>query len=211
MIIRFFAKRIAAVLFFSFIFLQSNAQVTIKPGIRGGLSFVGLTGEVFESRPDVYLGGVAEIRLAKFYALQPEIIYSRQGASTDIGYYDSYYGYRSRNKDYSLQYLNINLINKFYIVQGLHGLIGPSLDFKISDNMGNDFGDEVSSYDMGLNLGIGYTFPFGLTIENRFKGGFLDIFGHDSDYYDHYGYFDGPVLNRVLQTGVIYTFDTKRK
>lgn len=215
MITRFFAKRVLAFLFFSFIVLQANAQITVKPGVRGGVNFSVLTADVFDVRPDVYLGGLAEIKLAKFYALQPEINYSRQGATANFMYDAGFGRYGEYDKDYSLQYLNINLINKFYVFHGLHALVGPSMDFKLSDNMGSDFGEEVRNYDIGLNLGIGYTFPIGLTIESRFKFGFLDVFGHDDpDYYDNYynnSYFDGPVVNGVFQTGVTYTFDTKRK
>src|SRR5690606_31565349 len=153
--------------------LQANAQVTVRPGISGGVNFSVLTDDIFDVRPDVYLGVVFEIKLAKVYALQSEINYSRQGATANFMYDAGFGMYEQYDKDYSLQYLNINLINKFYVFHGLHALVGPSMDFKLSDNMNYDFGENVRNYDIGLNLGIGYTFPIGLTIESRFKVGFL--------------------------------------
>ena len=208
---RFFSKKATAFLLFLFIALQAQAQVTVKPGVRGGLGVNALTDDRFDAKPDFYVGGLAEIKLAKFYTLQPELNYTRQGATARYHYIDPY-GYINSNKDYSIQYLNVNLINKFYVFHGFHALIGPSLDFKLADNM-DEFPDDVRGYDIGLNFGLGYTFPIGLTVETRFKGGFMDIFGYDYDYYENNDFpnnsFNDVVLNTALQIGVTYTFDIK--
>ena len=71
----------------------SNAQVSFKPGIRAGLNFShfskgddsyyndGFTSRRdFGSRTDFYLGFFGDLKLTKYYSLQPEINYSRQGS-----------------------------------------------------------------------------------------------------------------------------------
>ena len=77
----------------------SNAQVTFKPGFRAGLNIShfskgddsyyndGFTSNRdFGSRTDFYVGFFGDLKLTKYYSLQPEINYSRQGSKYD--YYD---------------------------------------------------------------------------------------------------------------------------
>ncbi|WP_346983397.1 outer membrane beta-barrel protein [Chryseobacterium sp. POE27] len=77
------------------------AQVTFNPGIRAGANFSHFTNKAqwysyldfdysnsaeakmdFKTKTDFYIGLFGNIRFAKFYALQPEINYSRQGGKT---------------------------------------------------------------------------------------------------------------------------------
>ncbi|KGO91300.1 porin family protein [Flavobacterium subsaxonicum] len=199
----------------------ANAQVTIKPGIRAGLNLATLTNTNLDTKADFYVGGFVAIKLAKFYTLQPELTYSRQGA-TGSGFYnaDYYYGYDpvipayggSNDTDYSLQYLSLGVMNKFNIIDGFHAIVGPTLDFKVGDNFTGYAADELMGVDLGLNAGLGYTLPMGLTIEARYKIGFADIFGdnysgyNDDYYYDDNGNYDDVILNSVVQLGLSYAF-----
>lgn len=205
----------AFVLIFIFVLgFQANSQVTFKPGLRAGVNFSTLFNTDLDTRTDFYVGGLLAIKLAKRYIMQPEINYSRQGAKGE--FYGDRYDYffpdpamngMREDKCYSLQYLNINLINKFFIVEGFHATLGPSLDIKLYDNFDN-FRDDIADTDIGFNFGLGYTTPIGITIESRIKFGMMDIFGHDYEYYDN-NYSSGRqdvVLNAVMQTGLSYTF-----
>lgn len=62
-------------------FATSQAQVTVKPGVRAGLNISSLTNYNADSRADFYVGGQVGIQFTKFYTLQPELTYSRQGAT----------------------------------------------------------------------------------------------------------------------------------
>jgi hypothetical protein len=206
----------AFILIFIFVLgFHANSQITVKPGVRAGLNLATLIGTDLDFKADFYVGGLVAIKFAKFYTMQPEINYSRQGAKGE--FYDVRYDYDLPNpamnelrqdRCYSLQYLNFNLINKFYIVEGFHASVGPSLDVKLYDNF-DGFNDDIADTDIGFNLGLGYTTPIGITIESRIKFGMLDIFGHDYEYYDNNDYYSGRedvVLNTVMQMGLSYTF-----
>lgn len=207
-------KAIVAGLFLCFGILQINAQVTVKPGIKAGLNLSNLTNLNADSKTDFYAGGFVDIKLASFYTLSPEIIYSRQGAKVN-SYFDELYlpnpddsAFRSRSFDIELQYISVGVMNKFKIVDGFHAMVGPSFDFKVGDNLDND---DLIGFDLGILGGLGYTFPMGLTIEARFKQGLADIFGDNYDYYyddnDNYNdNLDNIKLNQVFQFGVSYTF-----
>ncbi|MFC6097579.1 porin family protein [Flavobacterium qiangtangense] len=207
-------KLIIATLFLCFGIAKTNAQVTVKPGVKAGLNLSSLTNSEADSRTDFYAGGFVDIKLASFYTLSPEIIYSRQGATVN-NYFDELYfpnpddpAFRSRSFDLELQYVSIGVMNKFRIVEGFHAMVGPSFDFKVGDNLDND---DLIDFDLAILGGLGYTFPIGLTVEARFKQGLADIFGdnysYNYDYDDNYNdNLDHIKLNQVLQFGVSYAF-----
>lgn len=195
-------------------FATSQAQVTVKPGVRAGLNVSSLTNLDADSRADFYVGGQVGIQFTKFYTLQPELTYSRQGASVNNYFYDDpfdpdFSSNRSRSSDIELQYISLAVANKFKIIDGFHALVGPSLDFKVGDNL--EYSHDLIGFDLAIFGGLGYTFPNGFTVEARFKQGLVDIFGDNYDYdYDddeyYNDYVDNVKLNQVFQIGASYTF-----
>jgi len=207
-------KKIIVVLI-CFLAIQASAQITIKPGVRAGANFSRLINTDLDAKTDFYVGGFVAIKLAKFYTLQPELTYSRQGGKGQFYFDDIDFGNgdpafaQSADVDYQIQYLSLGVMNKFKIIGGFHGVIGPNIDFKVGDNL-KGFEEDVVGLDLGLTLGFGYTLPIGLTFEARAKIGFLDIFGDDM-YYDDTNYYNNryggdPVTNSTLQLGVAYQF-----
>ncbi|MGK4568423.1 porin family protein [Flavobacterium sp. 3HN19-14] len=178
---------------------ESNAQSKFRPGIKAGLSLSKFTDVPDTSyKSDFYVGGEFGIKLTKFYTLQPEVVYSRQGAIVN-------------DYKFSMDYLSLVVYNKFNF-QGFFVGVGPSVDFLLNDNFGqNGDNDAPIGLDLSLHAGIGYTFPIGLTVEARIKQGMVDIFGNDyyDDYYDDYDYRN--ILNQSFQIGVSYTFDINKK
>ncbi|UPZ16818.1 porin family protein [Flavobacterium humidisoli] len=183
--------------------IQAEAQVKVSPGLRGGLNVSTLTNiDDNSSKTDFYVGGLIDIKFNKFFTLQPEITYSRQG---DEGreYFDngSY-----RNVNYELNYITFGAVAKFnFNGGGFHILAGPSLDVKVGDNYINS---NPEDFDLAIVGGVGYTLPNGLTFEARIKQGLVDIYGYD--YYNNDGYYtNDAILNQVFQIGISYTFKTK--
>ena len=185
---------------------QLFAQKKVSPGIRAGVNVATLSNINADFKADFYAGGILSLNLAQRYTLQPELIYTRQGAS-NVTFVDEESGEPTGQENVTIQYLSLGVINKFYFVEGFHGLIGPSLDMKIGKNFPRiDFDDDdYGGVDLGISLGLGYTLPIGLTFEGRFKTGMLDAF--NNDYF--LGLFDDPdniSLNRVFQLGLSYSF-----
>jgi len=186
-----------------------NSQVTFTPGIRGGLNLSNLTETNGSYKPDFYLGGFGAINFTKVYTLQPEINYSKQGAN---GVREETYDFNSgtynyNDKDLTINYLSLSAMNKFTIAEKFQIMVGPTLDFIVGDNLAYRYSDG----DLGINFGFGYKFSSGISVEARFKKGFLDIL--DSGYYD-YGndfLFGSWNSNNVFQFGVSYAFDLKKK
>jgi hypothetical protein len=204
---------------------QMSAQVTFKPGVKTGLNFSKFTNSNSDYKTDFYLGGLLSIKLAKFYTLQPELVYSRQGAIrteyNNLSQYDPIVSTSRREVKYSLDYLSLGIINKFNFAEGFHVVVGPSLDFKVADNFKYNNSSNPIEFDFALIGGLGYTFPNGLTIDGRVKQGMVDIFGnnYNTTYYssndngnnnsNSNGNIDEVVLNQLFQLGVSYSFDLK--
>jgi len=171
------------------------AQITFKPGARTGINFANVSDANGDTKTDFYIGGLIEMQFSNFYALQPEIAYSRQGAKSKI----------SGGEDLELQYVGLSLANKFSPFKdlGLHFIIGPGIDVKVSDNV--DY-LETAPIDFVFFGGIGYELPIGLSIEARYKQGILDVDDGFTEFGGS-GYADDNNLNGVFQVGVSYKFD----
>lgn len=211
-------KKIVAILVVTLAAWQADAQVTVKPGVRAGVNFSTFTHEAFDTRTDFYVGGLVGIKLAKFYTLQPELNYSRQGAKGRI-YYTEFNNFDpvipspleySREHDYSIQYLSFGIMNKFTFLESFHAIVGPTLDFRVGDNFPDVAQLRAADFDLGLSGGIGYTLPIGLTVEARYKLGLVDVFGdiYNDDWDDDDWYNDDRdiILNSVIQLGLSYSF-----
>ena len=192
--------------------LHAGAQVTVKPGVRAGLNLSTITNTNADVKADFYVGGFVAIKLAKFYTLQPEINYSRQGSKgsfEDVSF-DPVGSPTIVEKDYSLQYVSLGVMNKFTFAESFSVLVGPTIDFRVGDNFTGVAKENLIDVDLGLCAGIGYTLPMGLTIEARYKLGLIDIYGDNFDYdyrdNDYNGNYDNIRLNSVIQLGLAYTF-----
>ncbi|OUL63832.1 porin family protein [Flavobacterium sp. AJR] len=187
--------------------LNTQAQVTVSPGIRGGLNISNLTNfGSSDAKTDFYVGGLVAIRFNKYFTLQPELTYTRQGAEAREYALGSF---RSRKVTYELNYVSLGAVAKFHFAGGgFHILGGPSVDFKTSDNFPSYDYNPVG-VDVAFVAGLGYTLPNGLTFEARFKQGLIDIYGYDGIDNGYDDYYDNIILNNVFQIGISYTFKVK--
>lgn len=191
-----------------------NAQIEIKPGVKAGLnisSFTNLSSSNLdgESLTSFHFGGTASFKFAKFYTLQPELLYSRQGSnikSTIILFDNSFDPIPNQEIKVQLDYLSIVVNNKFFIAgSGFNVQVAPVIDILLSHkNI-----DSPEGFDIAIAGGIGYNFPMGLTLDLRYKQGIVDVFGRNVD--DGNGAettsFSDLVLNKTIQLSVGYEFD----
>lgn len=208
-------KKITVIAFVLFIGLTSSkAQVKVSPGFRGGLNISDLSNMPgnTNSKSDFYIGGLVAIKFNKYFTLQPELNYSRQGANVRISYldFDNGNAYPRKNQKAEINYLTLGAVGKFHFKgKGFHVLAGPSIDFKTDDNF-DKFGTNPVGVDLSIVAGLGYTLPNGLTFEARIKQGLIDIYGYDGiDYRNNDHYYDDIILNQVFQIGISYTFKVK--
>lgn len=188
------------------------SQVEIKPGIKAGLNFAGLTnlssvdGSVNDSgRTSFHFGGTVSFKFADFYTLQPEVLYSGQGATIQpnsgvVTDPSINIGELKIKADYLSFYVN----NKFFLGGGNFNLQAAlALDFLVNDeNLINPEG-----FDVGVGVGVGYNFPFGLNVDVRYKQGLTDLFGRNVGNNPDTTDISDLILNQVFQVSFGYEFD----
>lgn len=208
-------KKITVIAFVLFVgIITSNAQVKVSPGFRGGLNISDLSNMPgnSSSKSDFYIGALMAIKFNKYFTLQPELNYSRQGSEIRLSYLDfDNNTSRRRSQKAEINYLTLGAVAKFnFKGKGFHVLAGPSIDFKTNDNF-DKFGENPVDVDFAIVGGVGYTLPNGLTFEARLKQGLVDIYGYDGYDYDNENrrYYDDITLNQVFQIGISYTFKVK--
>ncbi len=178
-------KRIGLLLAFVLTAALANAQVRFDIGLKGGLNFAKLDGhstvtQDYGSRTGFHVGAYATLKITKF-AIQPEIIFSRQGQS---------FAYNAQqNFNSNFDYINIPIIIKFYLAGGLNLQAGPQFGFLASAkgdvikgtqqsstvSTGQDIKNFVKASDLSLGLGFGWDLPLGINITGRYNMGLSDI------------------------------------
>ena len=196
-------KGILILVFAFFGMLQTQAQVSFRPGLRGGANFSHFTkGSNYYADPydpaypsvstvdystktDFYIGFYGTLKLSKYYSLQPEIDYSSQGSI-----------YRSSTNNsitLDVDYLSFEVLNKFTFNDRFNIHFGPTLDFVTSTNFNTD-----ANVDMAFVLGMGINLTRNFGIEGRVKKGIIPVVDFNENH-----------TNVVFSLGGTYTFDIK--
>ncbi|MBL0014449.1 MAG: PorT family protein [Flavobacterium sp.] len=165
---------LSAILVCTFVNAQKTKQDEgIKLGIKGGLNISNLMGDVEDLgiRTSIHAGLVAEIIVSDKFSIQPELLYSGQGAT----YTGSVPGF-SRIK---LDYITLPVLAKFPIANNLSLETGPQVGFLISaknkTNESNDKIEDLKTIDFGLNAGLNYELNNGVFFQARYNLGLTDV------------------------------------
>lgn len=188
---------------------ESSNDMVIKFGAKAGLNLATITGDLedIKSRTSFHIGGVAEIEINEDFAVQPELLYSAQGAK-----YDGF--------TLALDYINLPIMAKYFVTEEFSLEAGPQFGFLLSaklkeDSSSNNGGgstntlgrraesvdvkDSVKSFDYGLNFGASYLVDANIFVSLRYNLGLAN--GNDFD--DS----EGDFKNSVFQLSVGYFFN----
>jgi len=187
------------------------AQQEVKFGPKAGVNFSTLTNTTkAKMLTGFYFGGVAEIKFTDKFSVQPEIVYSSQGAKNDYHQTEGLVSVHHHNHD-KLEYINIPIIAKYYVYQGLSIEFGPQFSFltkaeskddvtinNATTEFKRDFKNEVNSFDFGVGIGLSYDLTNGFFANARYNFGLTSV-GKSNQYYK-------DSKNGVTQIGVGYKF-----
>lgn len=193
-------KIILSSILFATLAFSANAQVPdIKLGAKGGVNFSNITNSDMDSKTGFHIGVLAEAFLGEQFSIQPEIIYSSQGA-------------KLKNDNSSLKlnvdYINVPIMAKYYVADGFNIQAGPQFGFLTKAEWKGEFGgisatedikDSLESFDFGVNFGLGYELPVGVFFDARYNLGLTKVNKESISGED-----DGK--NSVFQVSVGYKF-----
>lgn len=184
----------------------ANAQIDL--GVKGGLNFSTLSGDsrqLYENqtkfRTDFYVGGYANYKITDQISFQPELLYSKQGAGLKTN---------DNSKAKLITHnINIPLMGRYEIMDGLNVEFGPQLGFLVSAKEKYELGkentkikatDNFKTFDFGLNFGAAYKITDELEINARFTKGLSNI----NDYYPQTVNDNYKITNTYFSVGVAY-------
>ncbi len=141
-------------------FFAFSAQAQkIDLGVKLGANFSNMSdvsGVKLKNKTGLVAGAFVSIGAGKF-AVQPELLYSQQGAKSDIGGFD-------------LDYINVPVMFKYYLIGNLFNVqVGPQFGFLTHQSLK----DQVSAKDFDFSgaAGLGLDLPLGFRVDARYNFG----------------------------------------
>jgi hypothetical protein len=185
-------KKLLFLAAFAFLAFAVQAQF----GLKAGVNFANLGGDDVDSdgkkaNVQLYFGAYYNIALSDNISLQPELVYSGQGAKWEEG------GDKAK---LNLAYLNFTPLFRYNFPGGFFVGMAPQVGFLSSakwkyDGEEIDVKDDVKSIDFSGALALGYMLPNGFGFYARYAHGFTSIDKEDSD---------SKIFNRVFSVGLRY-------
>ncbi|WP_337967172.1 porin family protein [uncultured Flavobacterium sp.] len=157
------------------LFIATSATIQaqlVQFGVKAGVNFAsqtgdaGLQGVAFDKEgiTSYHVGVLAEIKLLEKFSIQPELLYSTQGAT-----------YKNAVDEFKneLGYLSIPVMAKFYLTKSVSLELGPQASFLLSEK--NDFDvKDAETFEFGLNAGLGLKITKNLFIQGRYGLGLTE-------------------------------------
>jgi hypothetical protein len=175
----------------------------IKYGVKAGVNFATLTGDIpdeVKSRTGLHIGVLAEFKISEQFSIQPELLYSQQGLKYD----EVVEGIEVRST-WKLDYLNLPIAAKYYVIEGLSIEAGPQIGYRLGakikmeadgyEDGEADIKDDTKAIEFGLIGGVAYDLPVGLFFQARYAAGLSKVNDDDDN-----------VKNGVFQLSVGYKF-----
>lgn len=147
----------------------SQAQL-LQFGVKGGVNFANYTGgdvsgEDFKTITSYHAGMVMELKVFENFAIQPELLYSTQGAELE--------GLGDQVKN-ELGYLSIPVLAKFYLTSNELSLeLGPQASFLVSERNEVDAND-TNSFEFGIAGGLSYKITKSIFVSGRYVAGLTE-------------------------------------
>ena len=188
-------KRIFVFVIASFSAIALCAQEKPVFGIKGGLNIATLNpegNEDYDPKFGVHIGALAHIHLAPQWALQPELVFSQQGAKFSA----PIFGGEMVESEFKANYINLPVMIQYMFDNGFRLETGPQLGVLVSDE------ELLEKTDISWGFGLSYLTYSGLGVGARYNLGLNNI----NDFIPQ-----NKLKNSVIQLGLFYMLDKQHK
>lgn len=184
-------------------------QAQVNFGVKAGLNLANATGSDAtgsSTRANFHAGVLAQIPIVDALTVQPEAVYSAQGAR--VSFADGSGGTISGT--HKLDYINVPVLFKYTSPSGFLVETGPQIGFLISakasvNGITENEKDNFKSTDFSWAFGIGFISLINIGIDARYNLGLTNIENSSNNGST------GTVKNSVIQIGVFYLFGEPKK
>ncbi|MXN89677.1 outer membrane beta-barrel protein [Flavobacterium sp. Sd200] len=181
---------------------SNSSSMSPSFGVKGGVNFATVNGDFDspDSRTSFHAGVFGEFPVAEIFSLQVEALYSGQGFEYTT---PEFLGVGGDKVEYQLDYINVPVLAKFYILEGLSVEAGPQFSFLVNeeidsrpnDDAGDTDTDEAKTFEFGVAGGITFQTPMGLFATARYTQGLTDVLKERRG-------IDGENINNSINNGV---------
>lgn len=181
-------------------------------GIKGGVNFTNMGSDMEDSfgesnmKTGFHAGLFANMKITQFFALQPEVLYSLQGAKFDVPVIDD-------DAKINLSYINVPVLAKVYLSENFNIHAGPYIGFLISNNAELDdataeeaLDDMYKTLDFGVAGGLEFETLSGVVVGARYNLGLADIRNDDDEDVDVIEENDFNIHNQNIQAYIGFMF-----
>jgi hypothetical protein len=157
------------ILFTALMFVLSfNLQAQLlQIGLKAGLNYANFTGTTVQTDAitSYHAGLVAEIKLLEKFAVQPELLYTTQGAT-----YNTVLG----DVKNELGYIAIPVLAKIYLSKSFSLELGPQASFLLSEKNNFD-ANNSKTFDFAIDAGLGLKVTKNIFIQGRYVLGLTEV------------------------------------
>jgi hypothetical protein len=141
-------------------FVSAQEKEDMSFGVKGGLNLATVTNTAgSKTLAGFHVGFFGTFMLDDSFALQPEVLYSMQGAKFDDG-------------DLKLDYIAVPVMLKYYVADAFSLELGPQVGFLVAAKEdGVDIKNDVKSIDFGINFGASYDITENFMLGARYNLG----------------------------------------
>ncbi len=205
---------------FLFAGISSTLAQEVQWGVKAGANYSTVTSEEdVDYLLGFHAGVIAELPLSAKFSVQPELLYSLEGAKSEYNFEEEEWIIHSKDK-LKLGYINLPVMAKYEVTPGLSLEAGPQIGFLLSakdeyeisanfpedvqESGTEDVKDQLKDFSFGLNFGAGYEFQNNLFLQARYHLGLSEI--NDFDGEDQRLGDPDKVQNRGFQLSLGYKF-----
>jgi hypothetical protein len=172
--------------------LSVHAQ-SVQFGVKGGVNLATFSGKDATGATTLvgfHGGGLVSLPISSDFSVQPEVLYSMQGAKDP-----------SAGGQINLSYINVPVLAKYTIFQGFSVEAGPQAGFLLSakaeaGGFSADIKSQMQSFDFSAVLGASYITSANVGFDARYNLGITSVAKDNSS----------KLYNSVIQLGVYYMF-----
>jgi hypothetical protein len=197
-------KKITILLLLVCVGFTANAQKKFAFGFKGGLNVAFIGGDNSDgvsARTGVHLGVMGEYSISNKFSIQPELVYSQQGAKQDVVFINQGMTIGTAELEARYNYMNLPILAKYYITENFSVEAGPQIGILISAEQEGggvtaDADSIVKNIDLSAGIGLSYKLNSGLNFSARYNAGLSDINDVDG--------FNDKNFNGVFQLSIGY-------
>jgi hypothetical protein len=179
----------------SALFINAQKRSHLEVGLKGGLNIASLIQKNtdYKSRLSFNAGGFANLRLAEHLAIQPELLYTSQGAKNT---------FLNQEFETRLGYFAVPVLFQYITNSGFRLETGPQFGVLVNAksevlDVETDIKNNLKEIDASWALGASYVTQSGFGVNGRYNFGLTDIADVANT----------PSLkNSVFQVGIFYQF-----